>query len=144
MCFCLFGFQNLEAQTTVSGIVTDAANGLPISGANVTIKGTKNGVSTGFDGKYSIKSPNSSAILVISYIGFITKEVAVSDETTINVALAESPNQLGEVVVTALGISKDQRKVGYAVATVGGDNLNKARETNVANSLSGSCFWVLW
>ena len=135
--FCLFGFQNLEAQTTVSGIVTDAANGFPISGANVTIKGTKSGVSTGFDGKYSIKSPNSSAILVISYIGFITKEIAVSDETTINVALVENPNQLGEVVVTALGISKDQRKVGYAVATVGGDNLNKARETNVANSLSG-------
>ena len=134
---CLFSFHGVQAQTTVSGTITDAISRFPLPGANVNVKGSTNGVQSDLNGKYSITVPNKSAILVFSYVGYVVKEVAVSSSTTVNVSLSENANQLGEVVVTALGISKDQRKVGYSVATVGGDNLDKARETNVANSLAG-------
>ncbi|MDI1305043.1 MAG: carboxypeptidase-like regulatory domain-containing protein, partial [bacterium] len=135
--FCLFSFQFAKAQTTVSGKITDGSTGMSLPGVNVVVKGTTKGISSDFEGKYSINVPNRSAILVFSYVGYTEKEVTVSGSTTVNVSMSENANQLGEVVVTALGISKDQRKLGYAVTTVGGDNLDKARETNVANGLAG-------
>ncbi|MFV5698493.1 SusC/RagA family TonB-linked outer membrane protein [Flavobacterium sp. ZT3R17] len=135
--FCLFSFQFAKAQTTVSGKITDGSTGMSLPGVNVVVKGTTKGISSDFEGKYSINVPNRSAILVFSYVGYAEKEVTVSGSTTVNVSMSENANQLGEVVVTALGISKDQRKLGYAVTTVGGDNLDKARETNVANGLAG-------
>ncbi|MEH6407458.1 MAG: SusC/RagA family TonB-linked outer membrane protein [Leeuwenhoekiella sp.] len=137
LMFVIFSFQGILAQTiTVSGVVTDAALGSPLPGVNVIEKGTSNGTATDFDGNYSINVP-SNAILVFSTMGYKSIEMSVSGKTSINTSLEEDAQQLGEVVVTALGITKEERKVGYAVSTVGGDNLDKARETNVANSLSG-------
>lgn len=134
---CLFGFQNVQAQTTVTGTVTDAISGIPLPGANVIVKGTTKSVLSNFDGNYSINVSDRSAILVFTFVGYKSKEVAVSGSSTINVTLAEDLKELNEVVITALGISKDQKKLGYAVTTVGGGNLDKARETNVANGLAG-------
>ncbi|MFV8327970.1 SusC/RagA family TonB-linked outer membrane protein [Flavobacterium sp. ZS1P14] len=134
---CLFGFQNVQAQTTVTGAITDAISGIPLPGATVIVKGTTKSVLSNFDGNYSISVSDRSAILVFSFVGYKAKEVAVSGSGTINISLSEDVKELGEVVVTALGVTKSQRKVGYSVTTVGGDQLNKARETNVANSLSG-------
>jgi len=132
----LLFFQGLLAQnSTVSGTVLDDA-GMPLPGANVVEKGTSNGTSTDFDGNYSINVGNN-AVLVFSSLGYQTKEVAVNGQSTINTSLVEDASQLEEVVVTALGITKEQRKVGYAVTEVGGENFTVAREVNVANSLAG-------
>lgn len=135
--FCLFGFQNLQAQTTVKGTITDAGSGIPIPGANVVVKGTKTSVSTDFDGKYSINVSNQSAVLVFSYVGTTTKEITVSGQTTINVALGADRQLLGEVVVTALGIKRQKKAITYSAQNIEVAELSEARSLNVANSLSG-------
>ncbi|WP_163410410.1 SusC/RagA family TonB-linked outer membrane protein [Flavobacterium ajazii] len=135
--FFLFGFQNLQAQTSaVTGTITDAS-GMPIPGANVVVKGTKSSTSSDFDGKYSITVPNQSAILVFTYVGSATKEVPVGGLTTINVTLGASNQQLSEVVVTALGIKREKKSLSYSAQTVSTQELSQARSLNVANSLSG-------
>jgi len=135
---CLFGFQNLHAQTsTVKGMITDASSGIPIPGANVVVKGTKTSVSTDFDGKYSINVPNQSAVLVFSYVGSASKEIPVSGQTTINVTLGADTHQLGEVVVTALGIKREKKTVTYSAQNIDVAEVSQARSLNVANSLSG-------
>lgn len=134
---CLFGFQNLKAQTTVKGTITDAQSGIPIPGANVVVKGTKTSASSDFDGKYTITVPNQSAVLVFSYVGSASKEVAVGTQTTINAALGAATQQLGEVVVTALGIKREKKAITYSAQNISVDELSEARSLNVANSLSG-------
>ncbi|RYF22279.1 MAG: SusC/RagA family TonB-linked outer membrane protein [Flavobacteriales bacterium] len=133
----LFGFQNLQAQTTVKGTITDATSGIPIPGANVVVKGTKTSVSTDFDGKYSINVPSQSAVLVFSYVGSGTKEFPVGTQTTLNVSLGADTHQLGEVVVTALGIKREKKAVTYSAQNITVDEISQARSLNVANSLSG-------
>lgn len=135
--FCLFGFQVAQAQTTVKGTVTDAKSGIPLPGVNIVVKGTTNGVSSDFDGKYSLSVPNQSATLVFSYIGYISKDVVVGGATTINAALTEDAQQLGEVVVTALGIKREKKAITYSAQNVNVDEISQARSLNVANSLSG-------
>ncbi|MWB93295.1 SusC/RagA family TonB-linked outer membrane protein [Flavobacterium sp. GA093] len=135
--FCLFAFQSLQAQNTVKGTVTDASSGIPIPGANVMVKGTKTSTSTDFDGKYSINVPNLSGILIVSYVGSGTIEVPVSGQTTINVGLVENNQQLGEVVVTALGQSKEKKALGYATSMIKADAIVKTGSPTVANALYG-------
>ena len=122
---------------TITGTVTSAVDGLPLPGVNVVLKGTSNGTSTDFDGNYTINQIPENGVLVFSTLGYTTKEVPVGANTTIDTALEESTEQLSEVVVTALGINKERKKLGYAVTEVDSDDFNKAREVNVANSLSG-------
>ena len=126
---------NERPQQEISGTVTDA-DGMPIPGVSVLEKGTTNGAATDFDGNYSL-SVGSDATLVFSSLGFATKEVPVGQSTTINVTLEEDSETLEEVVVTALGIKKETRKLGYAVASVDTEELNVNRSTNVMNSLQG-------
>lgn len=135
--FCLFGFQYAQAQITVKGTVTDAKSGVPLPGANIIVKGTTNGVSSDFDGKYSINVPNQSTVLVFSFIGSVPKEVVVGTSTVINISLSEDAEQLGEVVVTALGIKREKKSLTYSAQTVSTKELSEARSLNVANSLSG-------
>lgn len=134
---CLFGFQGLQAQTTVKGTITDAQSGIPIPGANVIVKGTKTSASSDFDGKYSISVPNQSSVLVFTYVGSEPKEVAVGNQSTVNVALGAATQQLGEVVVTALGIKREKKAITYSAQNISVDELSEARSLNVANSLSG-------
>jgi TonB-linked SusC/RagA family outer membrane protein len=134
---CLFGFQDLQAQTAVKGTITDASSGIPIPGANVVVKGTKTSASSDFDGKYSISVPNQSAVLVFTYVGNAPKEVVVGTQTTLNVALGAATQQLGEVVVTALGIKREKKAITYSAQNISVDELSEARSLNVANSLSG-------
>ncbi|KJD31172.1 membrane protein [Tamlana nanhaiensis] len=135
--FCIFCFQNSNAQTTVTGTVTDAGNGLPLPGASILVKGTTNGVSTDFDGNYSIDISQSTATLVVSYVGYASKEVVFTGQTSINVILAEDAEQLNEIVVTALGIKREKKSLTYSAQTVSTEELSEARSLNVANSLSG-------
>lgn len=123
------------ADIIVKGKVIDET-GLPVIGASVQVKGGKGGATTDANGLFSLSVPEN-AILVVSYIGYTPQEVSVAGKTTINVSLKPSANDLNEVVVTALGITKDQKTLGYSVTKVGGETMDKARESNIANSLSG-------
>jgi TonB-linked SusC/RagA family outer membrane protein len=128
-------FEVMSQNMTVKGKVSEE-NGDLLYGVNVTLKGTSTGVITNDKGEYTI-SVKPGATLAFSYIGFKPQDIVVGSSSTINVTLATDANALSEVVVTALGISKEARKVGYAVTTVGSEVMTKAREVNVGNSLSG-------
>ena len=119
---------------TVTGKVTNA-DGKGIEGINVVLKGTRRGTVTNSNGLFSIKA--TSGALVISGIGYAQQEVPINGQSSIDVTLTQAAGELNAVVVTALGISKQERKLGYSVTTVNGDEMNKARETNVALSLTG-------
>ena len=124
-----------QQQMTVSGTVTDG-NGMPLPGVNVLVKGTTQGVQTDFDGNYSIEV-DQGEVLVFSYLGMRTTEYPVTNNNTINVVLEQDAAQLEEVVVTALGISREKRSLGYATEEVSGAEVNTAKEGNFINSLSG-------
>jgi len=135
LTFLAFAVFAVAQNATITGTVTDLT-GKGISGINVLVKGSTKGTSTKADGSFSLSAP-AGATLVISGVGYAKREIALNGQTLLNITLSENASELSTVVVTALGISKDARKVGYAVTTVGGDQLDKARESNVALSLSG-------
>ncbi|WP_428742976.1 SusC/RagA family TonB-linked outer membrane protein [Tenacibaculum sp.] len=118
---------------TISGTVSDESGPLP--GVNVLKKGTTSGVETDFDGKFSIQAKDGD-ILVFSFVGMKTIERTVGTSSTMTIAMA-SDNVLDEVVVTALGIKREKKSLGYAVQEVKGDDINKAKEQSFISSLSG-------
>ncbi len=122
-------------EKTISGTVSDGS-GLPLPGATVLVKGTSSGTSSDFDGKYSINADQGST-LVFSFVGYTTKEVAVGTSNSINVTLQEDAEALEEVVITALGIKREEKALGYSVQGIKGDGLTEARESNISNALSG-------
>jgi TonB-dependent SusC/RagA subfamily outer membrane receptor len=126
------------AQTTVSGTVSDESGALP--GANVILKGTSTGTQTDFDGNFSI-SASSSDVLVISYVGYKTLEVPVGAQSTINITL-EADNVLETVVVTAQGIKREKKALGYAVTEVASEEIENRTEGDVARVLSGKASGV--
>ena len=127
-------FQWSFAQQSVSGTVTDS-EGVPLPGATVIVEGTSNGVSTDFDGVYSITASEGD-VLSFSYVGFTTQKVTVGASATLNVTLV-SDNALEEVVVTALGITREAKSLGYAQQKVEGDALTKTKETDFRTALAG-------
>ncbi|MFV0564265.1 MAG: SusC/RagA family TonB-linked outer membrane protein [Flavobacteriaceae bacterium] len=140
--FCLFGSAPLLAQTNITGVVTDGSSGVPLIGANILVKGTTNGVSTDFDGKYNIDVSNTSGTLVFSYVGYQTKEIAINGQSSINVTLTEDTSQLDEVVVTALGIKKEEKALGYATSTIQAEEITKTASPNFATALYGKATGV--
>ncbi|MBW4360274.1 SusC/RagA family TonB-linked outer membrane protein [Flavobacterium taihuense] len=121
-------------ERSVSGIVSDNA-GMPLPGVSVLVKGTKNGTQSDFDGKYSIKAAPSD-VLVFSYVGMKTSEKSASS-ATVNVKLASDATQLESVVVTALGVSREKKSLGYASQKLDAAAINTAPTTNFLNNLSG-------
>jgi TonB-dependent SusC/RagA subfamily outer membrane receptor len=140
--FFLFSFLLLTAQMSfgqekeITGTVTSKADGIPLPGVNVTVQGTSNGAQTDFDGNYSL-TVNVGDILNFSYLGMTSVQITVGDATVINVGLLEDAEQLNEVVVTALGIKKTRKSLTYAAQDVDADELNRVKQTNPINSLSG-------
>ena len=127
-------FQWGLAQTSVSGTVSDSS-GVPLPGATVVVAGTSNGVTTDFDGVYSI-SASEGDVLSVSYVGFVTQNVTVGASASVNVTLV-SDNTLEEVVVTALGITREAKSLGYAQQKVDGATLNKTKELDFKTALAG-------
>ena len=121
-------------EKTVSGTVSDSSGTIP--GVSVLIKGTTQGTETDFDGKYSITTKEGS-ILRFSYIGYKTIEKTVGSSSKINVTMNVDENVLDEIVVTALGISKKKKSLGYSTQKIGGDEVSKVKDANFINSLSG-------
>lgn len=138
-CVALFllSFNVTQSQSKVNGTITDAKNGSPIPGVNVILKGTSNGTSSDFDGNYSINVSGEKPVLIFSSVGYKTVEILVDNQSTINVSLEEGAEALDEVVVTALGISREKKSLGYAVTELSSDDISTIKETNLINSLSG-------
>ena len=130
--------QQARAQDrTISGKVIDRANGQGLPGVTVLAKGTTAGASTNSDGGYSLPVPNAATVLVFSFVGYGTQEVAIGSSTSINAALAVDAKQLSEVVVTALGLEANRDQLGTAQATLKGSALVSSGETSVITAISG-------
>lgn len=124
-----------ENKKQITGIVIDE-RGEPIIGANIVEKGTMNGVTTDMDGKFSL-SIGENAVLQISYIGYLTQEIAIHDQSNLRILLQEDFQTIEEIVVTALGIKKEAKSLSYSTSNIKGEDVASAHETNVANALSG-------
>lgn len=129
----LYGFVG-TAQTTVTGAVTNAA-GETIAFVNVTEKGTQNGTITTINGTYAI-TVNNGANLLFSFVGYVSKEVIVNEQTLINVVLEEG-DALDAVVVTALGVRRKERELGYAVQTLDTQEIQEVKAVNLLDNLAG-------
>ena len=132
MCFA----STMIAQRTVSGVLTDQS-GLPVIGANIIVKGTFNGTVSDIDGNYSLEVPEDATTLVVSYAGYSTQEVNIDGQSVINVVLSEGL-ELDEVVVTALGIKRSEKSLGYSVQEIGGADLVQTQSTNIVSNLAGN------
>lgn len=125
----------VSAQRSVSGTVTDD-KGQTLIGANIQVKGTSVGTVSDFNGNYSLSVPSGSDILVVSYTGYGTQEVPIGVSNSINITLSEGV-VLGETVITALGISRKDKSLGYSVQQVSGSSLVESNTTSVLDALSG-------
>lgn len=123
-------------EKTITGTVTSSADGMPLPGVNVLVQGTTNGTQTDFDGNFTIDA-NQGDILVFSYIGTKSQSMTVGASNTIDVVMVEDASQLEEVVVTALGLVRQEKSLTYANQQVDTDELTKARSVNVLEGLSG-------
>lgn len=133
----LMGHLTWAQDREITGTVSDAENSQPLPGASIVVKGTTVGEITDFDGNFSIQVPSETAVLIVSYVGFKAQEIRVGGGTELSVSLEIEASALDEVVVTALGIKKETKALGYAVQEVEGSSLEKAKEPNIINSLSG-------
>jgi len=138
MLMLAFAFSDSWAQErSVSGKVTSVDEGEALPGVNVVLKGTTTGTVTDIDGNYKVNVPESGGTLIFSFIGLASQEVDIGSRTVIDVQMSSDIEQLSEVVVTANAIQREKRTLGYSVSSLGGEELNRAREVNVVNSLSG-------
>ena len=133
--------QNTTSSSTqnsrrISGVVTDT-QGEPIIGATVLVKGTGIGTATDIDGKFSLDIPSNGKTLVVSFIGFDAQEIPVTNNATYKIQLSGTDYALDEVVVTALGMKREKKALGYSVQDVKGDALIENRTANIATSLNG-------
>ncbi|MDC6366241.1 MULTISPECIES: SusC/RagA family TonB-linked outer membrane protein [Flavobacteriaceae] len=124
------------SQTTFSGKVVDE-NNVPLPGASVVVKGSANGVATDFDGNFQIGLSQAGDILVVSYIGYVSQEFDTTGKTNATIALQPDAQNLDEVVVTALNITRDEKTLGYAVEKVDGDAVSQSTSTNMVSTLAG-------
>ena len=127
----------VNAQTkTVSGAVTSSEDGTPIPGVSVSVKGTTLGTVTDTEGEFSLEVPEDAKVLVFSFVGMKTEEISISG-SVVNAALQSEVIGVEEVVVTALGISRERKSIGYASSSVNGEEIADAKVVNPMNALQG-------
>ena len=133
-----FSFSIEEAQErNVTGRVTTAESGEPIPGVSVLIQGTSSGTITDMDGNYNLPLTQGATRLIFSYLGYVSQEREIGNESVINVVLTQDIEDLSEVVVTAFGLEREKKALTYTTQSVSARELSEARELNVVNSLSG-------
>jgi TonB-linked SusC/RagA family outer membrane protein len=144
LTFLLFVAFQAAAQMQITGKVTNAETGEPIPGVSVVVKGqTTIGTTTDMDGNYSLSGvPSDATALVYSFVGMETKEVAIEGRTTINVPLAPSVQEMEEVVVTAIGIERERKALGYNVQDVSAEEITRANTDDVTKSLAAKAAGV--
>ncbi len=126
----------LQQDIRITGVVTDSV-GTPLQGASVNIRGGGGSTTTDNEGRFGINVRDRNAVLIVSYIGYVSKEVPVGQGGTLAVVLASDASELGEVVVTALGITRERRSLSYSVTQVQGESFTQARDNNIASALTG-------
>jgi len=127
----------VQAQTTITGTVTDE-NGEPFPGANISAKGLTNvGTISDLNGAYSLILPEGANTLVFNFVGYKTQEIEVGQQTILNVAFELEYLGIDQVVVTALGIQREKKKLGYSVSTVDNEDLNRGTSSNFTKALAG-------
>ena len=144
LALALFGLSPAAlAQFQVAGTVTDAETGETLPGVNVVEVGTQTGTSTNIDGEFNLSVSGPNVTLAFSYLGYERAETPLNGRDRLDVELGPDTALLKDVVVTALGIEREERSLGYSVGEISGDELVEARETNVANALSGKIAGVV-
>ncbi|MCG8322672.1 MAG: SusC/RagA family TonB-linked outer membrane protein [Cytophagales bacterium] len=128
---------------TVTGTVIASENNAPLPGVNILIKGSNTGVVTDINGTYSISVPEDTQILMYSFIGYNTMEIEINGRSVINVSLIPDLQQLKEVVVTAVGIEREKKALGYAVTELEGQALSQKSEPDIARALNGKVAGVV-
>ncbi|WP_373550942.1 SusC/RagA family TonB-linked outer membrane protein [Haliscomenobacter sp.] len=136
LALVVFAMASAVAQRAITGKVTDKSGG-PLIGASILVKGTSSGSVTDVDGTYSLNAPDGATTLVVSYTGYASQEITLGTSNIIDVMLEESASQLGEVVVTAQGIRREKKALGYAVSTVGEEDLKDRPQADVGRVLQG-------
>ncbi|MFA6402267.1 MAG: carboxypeptidase-like regulatory domain-containing protein [Salinivirgaceae bacterium] len=121
----------------VSGKIIDVNSQEPIPGVTILIKGTTIGAITDYEGKYSIEVTDANSSLTFSFIGYKTQTIALEGKTTFNIIMEEDTKSIDEVVITALGIKRETKALGYSVQSVEGEGLQKVKGVDVATSLTG-------
>ena len=132
-----FATSVLAQDRTLSGTVTSEDTGEGLPGVNVIVKGTTQGTVTDIEGTYRLSAPEDAEILTFTFIGMESKEVEIGNQSEISITMAEDAKQLSEVVVTALGIEREERALGYSVQEISGEAVSDVKETNIVNSLAG-------
>jgi TonB-linked SusC/RagA family outer membrane protein len=127
---------NMLAQNEITGVVKDNT-GAELPGVTVSVKGTTVGTITDFKGAYAISVPSENTVLLFSFVGMASKEITVGNQTVINVVLESADQDIEEVVVTALGISRQEKSLGYSVENVKSEELTRVAQENVLNSMAG-------
>ena len=133
----LMATSHAQAQDySLTGRIASKTDGAGLPGASVLVKGTNRGTSTNSEGNFTLTvSPNTT--LVVSFIGYVSQEIPVAGKRTLEITLTDDAAQLSEIVVTALGISREKKALGYSVQEIQGQQLTQARETNLVNALAG-------
>lgn len=139
MLTALFMFIGIaSAQSTVKGVVTSAEDGLPVIGASVVVQGTTMGAITDLDGNFNIENvPSSAKNLMVSYVGLRTEVIAIQKGVVMQIVLKSASETLDEVVVTAQGLTRKEKSIGYSAQKVDGEKLTVARQTDLGNAMAG-------
>ncbi|MEM8568033.1 MAG: SusC/RagA family TonB-linked outer membrane protein [Bacteroidota bacterium] len=138
MLMFTFAFSETWAQErTISGKVTAVEDGTALPGVNVVLKGTSSGTVTDIDGNYTLSVPSDGGTLVFSFIGLSTEEIEIGTRSVVDLSMSPDVQQLSEVVVTAIGIEREKKALGYAVSDVSGDLLAQKSEPDPVRSLQG-------
>ncbi|MFC6103383.1 SusC/RagA family TonB-linked outer membrane protein [Olivibacter domesticus] len=135
VCTMLIGIAHAQ-ERTISGKVTDEKGGV-LPGVSVLVSGTTLGTQTNSEGNYSLQIGNDAKSITFRYVGFVIQTIPLSSNNTLNVVLVENAAQLDEVVVTALGVVREKRSLGYSVQNVKSQDVVNSRESNVVNALAG-------
>jgi TonB-linked SusC/RagA family outer membrane protein len=130
-------FQAMAQERTVTGTVTAKEDGLPLPGVSIKVKGGTAGTSTSADGKFSLRVPSNAESLVFTYIGYKTTEGTIPPSNVLNVSLVTDATLISEVIVTALGESRERKSLGYSVQEVKGESLTVAKSMDISSSLAG-------
>ncbi|UAB84655.1 SusC/RagA family TonB-linked outer membrane protein [Zunongwangia sp. SCSIO 43204] len=135
LLLALIAHISFAQEQTITGMVTDG-DGLPLPGVNVVIQGTSTGTQTDFDGNYSIQASEGD-VLEFSFVGLETQTYTIAGATSVNITMQPDSSQLDEVVVTALGIQREEKTLAYAAQTVNSEELNITENTNIKSALAG-------
>lgn len=138
LAFVFMGMQLLHAQDReITGTITGADDGLPIPGVQILVKGTTLGTVSDLSGNYSLRVPTSATTLIYQFVGMKSQEVVIGNQTVISIIMESAITDIEGVVVTAIGIKRESKALGYAVQSVESEAISRSGNTNVLNSLSG-------